>query len=98
MSPSQSLTHKSAWRALERHYQEIRHTHLRDLFAADPQRGERMTAEAAGIFLDYSKHRITDETVALLVALADQAGLRSRIDAMFRGDKINVTEHRAVLH
>src|SRR5215470_11236772 len=98
MSPSQSLTHKSAWRALERHYQEIRHTHLRDLFGADPQRGERMTAEAAGIFLDYSKHRITDETIRLLLSLAAEAGLRERIHAMFRGDKINVTERRAVLH
>ena len=72
--------------------------HLRDLFADDPKRGERMTAEAAGIFLDYSKNRITDETVKLLIQLAEESGLRSRIDAMFRGEKINVTEKRAVLH
>ena len=72
--------------------------HLRDLFADDPARGERMTAEAAGIYLDYSKNRITDETLRLLVELAEQSGLRARIDAMFRGEKINVTENRAVLH
>jgi glucose-6-phosphate isomerase len=92
------LTTTSAWTSLSRHYQAVRDTHLRTLFDEDPTRGERLTAEAAGIFLDYSKNRITDETVALLVALADEAGLRSRIDAMFRGDKINVTENRAVLH
>src|SRR5262252_9077904 len=92
------LTTTSAWIALSRHYQAVRGTHLRTLFEEDPTRGERLTAEAAGIFLDYSKNRITDETVALLVALADEAGLRLRIDAMFRGDKINVTENRAVLH
>ena len=72
--------------------------HLRDLFAEDRKRGERMTAEAAGIFLDYSKNRITDETVKLLVQLAEESGLRQRIDAMFRGEKINITENRAVLH
>ena len=72
--------------------------HLRDLFADDPARGERMTAEAAGIFLDYSKNRIDAETLRLLVELAEQCGLRARIDAMFRGEKINVTEDRAVLH
>jgi glucose-6-phosphate isomerase len=94
----ESLTTSKAWNALSRHYEAIRPAHLRTLFAEDPARGERLTAEAAGIFLDYSKNRITDETVALLVALADQAGLRSRVDAMFRGDKINVTEKRAVLH
>jgi glucose-6-phosphate isomerase len=93
-----SLTTTEAWSALSRHCETVRHEHLRTLFAGDPTRGERLTAEAAGIFLDYSKNRITDETVALLVALADQAGLRSRIDAMFRGEKINVTENRAVLH
>jgi glucose-6-phosphate isomerase len=92
------LTTTGAWNALSLHYQAVRQTHLRTLFAEDPTRGERLTAEAAGVFLDYSKNRITDETVALLVALADQAGLRSRIDAMFRGEKINVTENRAVLH
>src|SRR5215472_2126373 len=96
--PVEPLTATKAWNALSRHYEAIRSAHLRTLFAEDPTRGERLTAEAAGLFLDYSKHRITDETVALLVALADQAGLRSRIDAMFRGEKINVTENRAVLH
>jgi glucose-6-phosphate isomerase len=92
------LTTTRAWNALSLHYQVIRQAHLRTLFAEDPTRGERLTAEAAGIFLDYSKHRITDETVALLVALAEESGLRPRIDAMFLGEKINVTEHRAVLH
>jgi glucose-6-phosphate isomerase len=96
--PVEPLTATKAWNALSRHYEALRPVHLRTLFAEDPTRGERLTAEAAGIFLDYSKNRITDETVALLVDLADQAGLRSRIDAMFRGDKINVTENRAVLH
>src|SRR5438034_4211249 len=89
---------QGAWRALEDHYGTMRGRHLRDLFAGDPTRGERMTAEAAGVFLDYSKNRIDDETVSLLVQLAEQSGLRERIDAMFRGDKINVTEKRAVLH
>jgi glucose-6-phosphate isomerase len=72
--------------------------HLRKLFTDDPKRGERMTAEAAGVYLDYSKNRIDDDTLGLLVDLAEQAGLRAKIDAMFRGEKINVTEHRAVLH
>ena len=76
----------------------MRGRHLRDLFAEDPARGERMTAEAAGVFLDYSKNRVEDETLSLLVELAEQSGLRERIDAMFRGEKINVTENRAVLH
>jgi len=88
----------AAWRALEAHHREIGGRHLRDLFAEDPGRGERLTAEAAGLFLDYSKHRVTDETMALLVALAEESGLRRRIDAMFSGEKINVTEGRAVLH
>jgi glucose-6-phosphate isomerase len=92
------LTNRTAWKWLQTHYQQIREVHLRNLFADDPQRGERMTAEAAGIFLDYSKNRITDETLKLLIKLAEESGLRSRIDAMFRGDKINVTEKRAVLH
>ncbi len=92
------LTKRQAWSKLQTHFKEIRKVHLRDLFAADAGRGERMTAEAAGIFLDYSKNRITDETVKLLIELAAESGLRSRIDAMFRGDKINVTEKRAVLH
>src|SRR6266478_1821778 len=89
---------QGAWRALEEHYGTMRGRHLRDLFADDPTRGERMTAEAAGVLLDYSKNRIDDETVSLLVQLAEQSGLRERIDAMFRGEKINVTENRAVLH
>jgi glucose-6-phosphate isomerase len=93
-----TLKSAPAWKELEAHYRTIRSTHLRTLFAEDPQRGERMTAEATGIFLDFSKQRITDETLKLLAQLADQAGLRARIDAMFRGDKINVTENRAVLH
>ena len=86
------------WSVLERHAAEVRDRHLRELFAADPGRGTRLTAEAAGLFLDYSKNRITDETLALLVALANRAGLRDRIDAMFRGDRINTTEDRPVLH
>ena len=87
-----------AWAALGDHYDAIRNVHLRDLFAQDPKRGDRMNAEAAGIYLDYSKHRITDETIALLLRLAGEARLRERIDAMFSGEKINVSEHRAVLH
>ena len=100
-SQSQSagpLTERNAWKALQRHYEDVRRLHLRDLFATDPGRGERLTAEAAGIFLDYSKNRITDETLKLLVNLAEESGLRSRTDAMFRGEKINITENRAVLH
>jgi glucose-6-phosphate isomerase len=92
------LTERPAWKALETHYQKVRDLHLRTLFADDPKRGERMTAEAVGIYLDYSKHRITDETLTLLLQLAEESGLRFRIDAMFRGEKINVTEKRAVLH
>jgi glucose-6-phosphate isomerase len=88
----------ASWIALEAHYLKIRGLHLRHLFANDPERGERMAIEEAGIYFDYSKHRITDETFKLLIQLAEEAGLRSRIDAMFRGDKINVTENRAVLH
>src|SRR5260370_30074259 len=88
----------SAWKALTAHHDTIRHLHLRRLFADDPTRGERMTVEAAGLFLDYSKNRITDETLGLLLRLAEEADLRGRIDAMFRGEKINVTEGRAVLH
>jgi glucose-6-phosphate isomerase len=87
-----------AWKALAAHHREIAGRHLRQLFAEDPGRGERLTLEAAGIYLDYSKHRVTDETLRLLVALAEESGLRDRIDAMFRGDEINVTERRAVLH
>jgi glucose-6-phosphate isomerase len=92
------LTKRKAWKALSTHYEKIRTQHLRDLFAADPTRGERMTVEDVGLFLDYSKNRITDDTLRLLTELAEESGLRSRIDAMFRGDKINVTEKRAVLH
>jgi glucose-6-phosphate isomerase len=92
------LTERETWKALSSHYDRIKSLHLRDLFAKDPERGERMTAEGAGLFLDYSKNRITDETIKLLTELAHESGLRSRIDAMFRGDKINITENRAVLH
>jgi glucose-6-phosphate isomerase len=94
----QSLTARPAWKTLEAHYRKVRDVHLRNLFADDPTRGERMTAEAVGIYLDYSKNRITDETLKLLLQLAEEAGLRARIDAMFRGEKINITENRAVLH
>jgi glucose-6-phosphate isomerase len=92
------LTQRRAWRALSTHYEEISRLHLRDLFVRDPGRGERLTAEGAGLFLDYSKNRITDDTIALLIQLAEESGLRPRIAAMFRGDNINVTENRAVLH
>jgi glucose-6-phosphate isomerase len=95
---SRSSSRHAAWQALQKHYEAIRGLHLRDLFTDDPMRGERMTAEAAGVYLDYSKNRVTDETLKLLIGLADQCGLRARIDAMFRGEKINVTEKRAVLH
>ena len=93
-----SLTQSTTWKALEAHSLTNRDLQLRELFAEDPKRGERFTVEAAGIYLDYSKNRITDETVRLLLELAKESGLRSRIDAMFRGEKINVTEKRAVLH
>ena len=96
--PIAPLTSCPAWKALEAHYRKIRELHLRTLFAGDPARGERMAAEAAGIYFDYSKNRITDETLTLLLQLAQESGLRSRIDAMFGGEKINVTEKRAVLH
>jgi len=92
------LTKRPAWQALEQHYLKMQEVHLRTLFADDPKRGERLTAEAESIYLDYSKNRITDETLRLLLDLATSAGLRERIDAMFRGEKINVTEQRAVLH
>ena len=92
------LTKRKAWKALATHYKKISKTNLRKLFADDPKRGERLTLESAGIFLDYSKHRINDQTIKLLLQLADESRLRERIDAMFRGDKINVTENRAVLH
>jgi glucose-6-phosphate isomerase len=93
-----SLTRRPTWQALQAHYQQIKGVHLRDLFAQDPGRGERFTAEGAGLFLDYSKNRVTDETLRLLVALAQASGLAARRDAMFSGEKINITEQRAVLH
>jgi len=92
------VTEQPAWKALEEHRRHVRDVHLRALFASDPRRGERLTAEAAGVYLDYSKNRVTDETLRLLVRLADDSGLRARIDAMFGGEKINVSEQRAVLH
>src|SRR5437016_6871262 len=87
-----------AWRDLSAHHKKVRELHLRQLFADDPKRGMRMTAEALGLLLDYSKNRITAETLNLLLKLAAESGLRERIEAMFRGEKINVTEKRAVLH
>jgi glucose-6-phosphate isomerase len=99
MTPDiKSLTGRPAWKALEAHYEKIRDLHLRKLFGDDPARGERFVVEDVGLYLDYSKNRITDETVKLLLQLADECGLRARIEAMFRGDKINITENRAVLH
>jgi glucose-6-phosphate isomerase len=92
------LTDRPAWRALQRHRDEIGDAHLRDLFAADPDRGERLVAEGAGLYLDYSKQRVTDETMRLLLALAEECGVAERRDAMFRGEHINVSEDRAVLH
>jgi glucose-6-phosphate isomerase len=92
------LTQRPAWKALAAHHQKIKGLHLRKLFAADSKRGERMTLEAAGLFLDYSKNRVTHETLKLLLKLADESGLKARIQAMFRGEKINITENRAVLH
>jgi glucose-6-phosphate isomerase len=94
----QPLTQRPAWKALETHYQQVRDVHLRTLFAEDPHRGERFAAEAVGVYYDYSKNRVTAETMRLLLNLAEESGLRARIDAMFRGEKINVTEQRAVLH
>jgi glucose-6-phosphate isomerase len=93
-----AATSSPVWETLGTHYKEVRDVHLRQLFSEDPGRGESMTAEAAGIFLDYSKNRITRQTLKLLFQLAEEAGLRARIDAMFRGDKINFTEKRVVLH
>jgi glucose-6-phosphate isomerase len=95
---SEDITLLPGWKALEQHHDRIGAVHLRELFAQDPGRGERLTAEVSGLYFDYSKNRITDETVALLVRLAEERGLRSRIDAMFRGEKINTSEKRAVLH
>jgi glucose-6-phosphate isomerase len=95
---TRSTSKHAVWQSLEDHHETMRGLHLRNLFANDPTRGERMTADAAGVYLDYSKNRINDETLKLLIELAERAGLRARIDAMFRGEKINVTENRAVLH
>ena len=92
------LFDRPAWKALEAHHQQIQGMQLKQLFANDAGRGDRFTLEAAGIFLDYSKNRVTDETLKLLIQLANECGLRSRIDAMFKGEKINITENRAVLH
>lgn len=93
-----SLIQSPAWKALQAHFSAVSSMHLRELFGNDPERGKRLTAEAVGIFLDYSKNRVTDETLQLLLALAEERGLRARIEAMFRGDRINITENRSVLH
>src|SRR5919199_3260189 len=93
-----TLTQRPAWQALATHYAQLRPVHLRQLFGDDPRRGERFAVEGAGLYFDYSKHRITDETLKLLLDLAAECDLRGHIDAMFRGEKINVTEQRAVLH
>jgi glucose-6-phosphate isomerase len=98
MTTIKPLTQRAAWKKLAAHHKKIKGLHLRKLFAADPKRGERMTAQAAGLFLDYSKNRITSETLKLLLQLADESNLRGRITAMFSGEKINITENRAVLH
>src|SRR5437588_12151573 len=92
------LTQRPEWKALEEHYAQVRDINLRELFAQDARRGERFALEAAGLYLDYSKNRITDETLRLLLRLAEESGLGDHIDAMFRGEKINVTENREVLH
>src|SRR5579859_6032557 len=94
----QPVTKRKAWKALATQAKSLRKTHLRDLFRKVPKRGERMTAEGCGLFLDYSKNRITDQTLKLLLQLADESGLAVKMDAMFGGDKINITENRAVLH
>jgi glucose-6-phosphate isomerase len=98
MPSVRTLRERPAWRALEKHYDELHGKHLRELFAEDETRGERLVAEGAGLFLDYSKNRITDDTVGMLVALAEQSGLTDRIEAMFTGERINVSENRSVLH
>ncbi len=97
-TPTTPLRERPAWAALTAHHEAIRGTHLRELFAQDPTRGERLTAEGAGLYLDYSKNRVTDETLGLLVALAEQSGLAARTAAMFAGERINVSENRSVLH
>lgn len=98
MTDSRRPDETAAWQALAAHYQQIKDVHLRQLFAEDRGRGERLTVEGAGLYLDYSKNRITDETLRLLMQLAQERGVSERRDAMFRGDKVNVTEQRAVLH
>src|SRR5437879_2208417 len=98
LHPMPLANQRSAWRALQAHHAQVRELHLRQLFADDPGRGERLATEAVGLYFDYSKHRVTPETLDLLLRLANEAGLRERIDAMFRGERINVTENRAVLH
>ncbi|HEY7030268.1 MAG TPA: hypothetical protein VH482_03025, partial [Thermomicrobiales bacterium] len=98
VSSEPQLRSHPAWKALEKHHGQIGERHLRELFADDPDRGERLIAEGAGLFLDYSKHRITDETLGLPKQLADECGVSERRDAMFRGEHINVSEDRAVLH
>jgi glucose-6-phosphate isomerase len=98
IAKTRSAVGSPAWKALESHYNEVRNLHLRKLFADDPTRGERLTASAVGIELDYSKNRVTDQTLSLLFRLAKDAGLQERIEAMFSGSKINITEKRAVLH
>src|SRR5262245_39707746 len=97
-SATSQITATPEWKALAEHHASLRDVHLRELFAADPARGETMTCEAGDLYLDWSKNRLTAETIALLVALAERAGLRDRIEAMFSGERINVTERRAVLH
>ena len=97
-TPILPLIERPAWAALQAHSKQIAPLHLRKLFADDPQRGARLTLEAAGVYLDYSKNRVTDETLSLLLQLANESGLRERIDAMFGGQRINVSENRAVLH
>src|SRR4051794_36059811 len=97
-TPSTPLTQLPAWKALQAHHALIQNRDLRSLFAEDKRRGERMVVDAAGIYFDYSKNRITDETLKLLLQLARESGLSQRIEAMFRGEKINITENRAVLH
>ena len=93
-----TLNQRPAWKALAAHHKTVKKLHLRELFAEDPRRGQTFSTEAAGLFLDYSKNRITDKTLRLLFQLADESGLRAKIEAMFSGEKINVTENRAVLH
>ena len=93
-----ALSERRCWQGLSRHHEDVKDLHLRELFAADPGRGERFVAEGAGLYLDYSKNRMTDETIQLLGALAEQSGVPDRIEAMFAGEHINVSEDRAVLH